>query len=180
MTYQDAVCGKDAEAGSRVDTSEAFSNRPVSGTHPRLASEQRASLSPSPGGAGDYMTYRGAWRGPLQFEVSLNGVRDGDAHTISPIVLEIRPDGEVVGQASASGCRFSGLATQNVAPYMANLDVSLKGCTDPRFNTRLSGNLVAINSSNEAKLRLVGLVAKPAAPLTVKMQQLSLDAVLKR
>ena len=43
---------------------------------------------------------------------------------MAPMVLEIRPDGEVVGQALASGCRFSGLATQNVAPYMASLDVS--------------------------------------------------------
>ncbi len=179
VTYQDAACSKDAETGSRVDTSESFSSRPLSDAHPRVA-DQPASLPPSPASAGDYMTYRGAWRGPLQFEVSLNGVRDGDAHTISPMVLEVRPDGEVVGQASASGCRFSGLATQNVAPYMASLDVSLKGCTDPRFNTRLSGNLVAINSSKEAKLRLVGLVGKPAAPLTVKLQQVSLDAVLKR
>jgi hypothetical protein len=180
VTYQDAACSKDAESGSRVDTSEAFSNRPVSGTRPAVAAKPAPSVSASSEGPGDYTTYRGAWRGPLQFELSLNGLRDGDAHTMTPIVLEVRPDGEVVGQAPASGCRFSGLATQNVAPYIASLDVSLKGCTDLRFNTRLSGNLVAINSSKEAKLRLVGLVAKPAAPLTVKFQQVSIDAVLRR
>ncbi|MEO8925165.1 MAG: hypothetical protein ABI330_20460 [Caldimonas sp.] len=63
---------------------------------------------------------------------------------------------------------------------MASLDVSLKGCSDDRFNTRYSGNLVAIDSAKEAKLRLVGLVMKPAAPLTIKVQQVSMDAVLKR
>ena len=132
------------------------------------------------GGSGDYATFRGSWRGPMQFELSLNGARDGDAHAMAPMVVEIRPDGEVVGQASTSGCKLSGLATQNFAPYMASLDVSVKGCTDGRFNTRYSGNLTVIDSAKEAKLRLVGLVMKPAAPLTVKMQQVSLDAVLKR
>lgn len=97
MTYQDAACSKDVESDSRVDTSEAFSNRPVSGTHPRVGAEQRASTSPSAGSPGDYTTYRGAWRSPLQFELSLNGVRDGDVPTISPVVLEVRADGEVAG-----------------------------------------------------------------------------------
>ncbi len=179
MTYQDAACSKDAESNSKVDTSEGFSTRPSSASKARVPAERAISSQPS-GSAGDYATYRGAWRGPSQFELNLNGVRDGDAHAMAPMVIELRPDGEVVGQASASGCRLSGLATQNIAPYMASLDVSLKGCTDERFNTRYSGNLVAIDSAKEAKLRLVGLVMKPAAPLTVKMQQVSIDAVLKR
>ena len=116
----------------------------------------------------------------MQFELSLNGARDGGAHAIASLVVEIRPDGEVVGQVSASGCVLSGLAAQNFAPYMASLDVSLKSCKDPRFNTRYNGNLSAIASAKEARLHLVGLVMKPAAPLTVQLQQVSLDAVLKR
>ncbi len=88
--------------------------------------------------------------------------------------------GEVVGQASAIGCKFSGLATQNVAPYMASLDVSLKGCTDERFNARYTGNLFVNDTAKEAKLRLVGLAMKPALPLALKMQQVTVDAVLKR
>ena len=180
VTYQDAAC-KEADGNSKVDTSEAFSTRPRSGPQPR--SEQAQVSRPptgTPTSSGDYATYRGAWRGPLQFELSLNGVRDGDAHAVAPMVIELRPEGEVLGQASTSGCRFSGLATQFVAPYIANLDVSLKGCTDERFNTRYSGNLTAIDSAKEAKLRLVGLVMKSAAPLKVKVQQVSIDAVLKR
>ena len=177
VTYQDAACSKDADTGAKVDTSEGFSTRPAPGAKPR---PERVQVTPSPASSGEYATYRGAWRGPLQFELNVNGARDGDAHAMAPVVIELRPDGEVVGQASTSGCRFSGLATQYLAPYMASLDVSLKGCTDERFNTRYSGNLTAIDSAKEAKLRLVGLAMKPAAPLTVKVQQVSIDAVLKR
>ena len=179
VTYQDVACSKDVESNTKVDTSDGFSTRPSPGSKASLPAESAPANQPTQG-PGDYTTYRGAWRGPLQFELSLNGARDGDAHAMAPMVIELRPDGEVVGQASASGCRFSGLATQNVAPYMASLDLSLKGCTDKRFNTRYNGNLVAVASAKEAKLRLVGLVMAPAAPLTVKVQQVSVDAVLKR
>ena len=179
VTYQDAACSKEADGNAKVDTSEGFSTRPSQGPKARPTAE-RALLIQQPGSSGDYTTYRGAWRGPLQFELNLNGVRDGDAHAMTPMVIELRPDGEVVGQASTSGCRFSGLATQFVAPNMASLDVSLKGCTDERFNTRYSGNLMVIDSAKEAKLRLTGLVMKPALLATIKVQQVSIDAVLKR
>ena len=179
ITYQDAACSKEAEGNAKVDTSEGLSTRPAPASKARPTPERAPSTQPT-GSPGDYATYRGAWRGPLQFELNLNGVRDGDAHAMAPMVIELRPDGEVVGQASTSGCRFSGLATQYLAPYMASLDVSLKGCTDERFNTRYSGNLMASDSAKEAKLRLVGLVMKPAVPLMVKVQQVSIDAVLKR
>ena len=62
---------------------------------------------------------------------------------------------------------------------MASLDVSLKGCSDTRFNARLSGNLVVIASSNEAKLQLIGLAFQPSLLLSVNAQQISVDAVLK-
>ena len=55
----------------------------------------------------------------------------------------------------------SRLATQYLAPYMARLDVSLKGCADARFNTRYDGHLMVSDSSKEAKLRLTGLVISP-------------------
>ena len=131
------------------------------------------------GDAASYSTYRGAWRGPLQFELSVNGIRDASAHAISRVVMEIHTDGEVVGQATSSGCKFSGLATQ-IAPYMATLDVSAKECQDARFNARYSGQLSAVRSAREARMHLVGLVPKPSSPLTVKMQQVSVEAVLKR
>jgi len=179
VTYQDAACSKEADGNAKVDTSEGFSTRPSPGLKAQPAPE-RAPSSQLTGSPGDYTTYRGAWRGPLQFELNLNGVRDGDAHAMAPVVVELRPNGEVVGQASLSGCKFSGLATQFAALTMASLDVSLKGCTDERFNTRYTGNLFVSDSAKEAKLRLTGLVMRPAVPLTIKVQQVSIDAVLKR
>ena len=122
MTYQDAACSKEAEGNAMVDTSEGFSTWPLPGSKARPTVE-RVPSSQLNGSPGDYTTYRGAWRGPLQFELNLNGVRDGDAHAMAPMVIELRPDGEVVGQASTSGCQFSGLATQFVTPNMASVDV---------------------------------------------------------
>lgn|GEM_PF-2338414 len=162
-----------------METSEGFSTRPLPGSKARPTVE-RAPPSQPTGSPGDYATYRGAWRGPLQFQLSLNGVPDGDAHAMAPMVIELRPDGEVIGQASASGCRFSGLATPNIGPYVATLDVSVKGCTDERFNTRYNGNPVVIDSAKEAKLRLVGLVMRLTAPLAIKRQKASIDAVPMR
>ena len=178
VTYQDVAC-KDVDSNSKVDTTEAFGTRPTSANTPR-ASARGTPPGPSKTPSGEYATYRGAWRGPLQLELSLNGVRDGGAHAMTPMVIELRPDGEVLGQALASGCRFSGLATQYLAPNMASMDVSLKGCADERFNTRYSGHLMVNEAAKEAKLRLSGLVIRPGAALSVKMQQASVDAVLKR
>ncbi|MEO8924641.1 MAG: hypothetical protein ABI330_17745 [Caldimonas sp.] len=132
-----------------------------------------------PSDSAGYSTFRGAWRGPIQFEMSLNGIRNADAHAIAGAVIEIRSDGEVVGQATSSGCKFSGLAA-HIAPYLATLDVSLKGCRDDRFNARYSGQFGAILSAKEVRMHLVALVSKPSASLTAKMQQVSVEAVLKR
>lgn len=177
VTYQDAACASGASAGA-IDTTDAFTTRPKAITTPRLAAASAAALD-GVRGSSDYATYRGAWRGPSQFELSSNGVRDQEAHYLTPLVLEIRPDGEVAGVISGAGCRFSGLATQGVAPYLASLDVSLQGCSDKRFNTRYSGSFTAITSSREATLHLVALTVKRAA-LSVTTEQLSLSAVLKR
>src|SRR4051794_33266017 len=90
VTYQDAACSMDADTNAKVDTSEAFSTRPAPSTAPRASVQAAPSASARSGTPGEYATYRGAWRGPLQFELSINGVREGDAHAIAPVVLELR------------------------------------------------------------------------------------------
>ncbi|MEO8925166.1 MAG: hypothetical protein ABI330_20465 [Caldimonas sp.] len=93
VTYQDAACSGAAEGSAKVDTSEGFSTLPRSAPAPAVPAAKVHSNA-LPGVPSDYGTYRGAWRGPLQFELSLNGVRDGDAHAMAPMVIELRPDGE--------------------------------------------------------------------------------------
>ena len=179
VTYQDAPCGSSTQTGP-VDTSEAFSAKP------KPAAQSRPVKSPlggnldsaaAPAGASEYATTRGDWRGPVQFELSVGGIRDGAAHQVVPLVIEIGQDGQVIGTAAEAACKLSGLATQFVTPYMASIDVSLKGCRDERFNVRYSGRLNSSATAKEATLSLVGLVANPQPG---KLRQTSLDAVLKR
>lgn len=179
VTYQDAACV--GAATGQVNTSEAFSTKPKgsasSSTQP--AAGTRSAIADPPANS-QYSTYHGAWRGPAQFDITVNGRRDESPHSMSPLVIEIHADGEVAGLATAAGCKISGLATQLVAPSRGELSVTFQGCHDPRLNARYSGNLNAKASAKEATLTLVSLTSVPAAPASVKMRQVMLDAVLKR
>jgi hypothetical protein len=96
---------------------------------------------------------------------------------VTPIVLELKASGEVVGVIPETSCRTSGLTTQFVQPNMASVDVSLRGCRDGRFNARYSGMLASTPSSKEARLTLNSIgIQLPSR----QMQVASLEAVLKR
>ena len=132
---------------------------------------------PSPTTSGnDYGTTRGSWRGPAQFQLVAAGRRYLDAHRVLPLVIEIGADGKVQGVIPDAGCKFTGLASEFVTPRSASIDVTVKGCTDARFNTRLSGYLHSNQSTKEANLQLsaIGYTTGP------KMQHLSIRAVLRR
>jgi len=92
-------------------------------------------------------------------------------------VIELRESGEVIGSMSDAGCKVSGLSSQFIGPSAANMDVTLKGCHDKRFNTRFHGNLIVYTANREAKLTLnaIGLM-KPVG----QIGSASLEAVLKR
>lgn len=171
VTYQDTACENAASAQRPVDTSDAFSAKP-----------NRVSPSPTAGPTANspdpaYASAKGEWRGPVQFQLTLGGVRDLGAQVVTPMVIELKQDGEVRGVIPAAGCSLSGLTTQLVAAYMASVDVTLKGCRDERFNVRLSGYLTAIQGAREARMNLHGLnVRRPDG----KFEQTSIEAVLKR
>jgi len=167
VTYQDAECPEAAHA-SVVDTTAGISM--VRRQNPSVG-QATARVDPA------YTTAKGAWRGPAQFQFSVSGVRDQGAQVVTPLVVELKESGEVTGVMSEAGCKLSGLATQFVAPNAANVDVTLKDCSDHRFNARFGGYLVVSASAKEAKLTLNALGW--AVP-TSKFQQASLEAVLKR
>ena len=138
-----------------------------------------STASPDPGviESNPYGNVHGTWRGPAQFKLSVAGARDSAAQVVTPIVIELRPAVAVVGTIPDAGCTLSGLTTQSVAAYMANLDVSLKGCRDARLNARYSGTLISNSSTKEAKLSLHAIATQMPS---LKMQVASLEAVLKR
>jgi len=178
VTFQDAACDATATAKG-VDTSDAFSTRPKAaspGPGARLAGTAAPATDPGTA-SGDYATARGTWRGPVQFQITVGGVRDIAAQAVTAAVLDIRPTGEVAGVIPSAGCKLSGLAREFVTPNSATLDVSLKGCDDPRFNRRFTGHLISNVKAKEASLQL-NAIAMPL--LSGKSQQASLDAVFKR
>jgi hypothetical protein len=171
VTYQDTACEKPTAAQSPVDTSEAFSTKPS----PAAPSSRSAARPGSADSA--YANAHGQWRGPAQFQLTLGGVRDSAAQAVTPMVIELKSDGEVVGVIPGASCALSGLASQFVAENMASVDVTLKGCKDPRFNTRYTGHLMAQAAAKEARLNLHALVMRLP---NGKFQQTSIEAVLRR
>src|SRR5664280_617901 len=72
VTYQDAPCAS-ISSGSTVETSEAFSTKPKAAATPnRVSGTATTTTGSDTGDTSAYSTYRGAWRGPSQFELSLN------------------------------------------------------------------------------------------------------------
>ncbi len=176
VTFQDAPCAS-ALSSRRVETSDAFSARPKgqASTVPRL--DPPSPHQPAQETATDeYATARGSWRGPVQFQIAVGGVRDASAQRVTPMVIELTAAGEVSGVIPAMGCTLSGLTSTFVAPNMANVDVSLKSCQDTRFNTRFTGHLMSSVSTKEANLNLSALSMRVLG----KPEQATLQAVLKR
>ena len=182
VTYQDTACEQSAAKTSAVDTSEAFSTRP-SGRTAGANRPTRQAIDVTPpdkqfdSQGAEYATARGVWRGPLQFQVKVDGKRDGAAQAVTPAVIDIAPDGEVKGVITNAECQISGLATQFVTPRSASLDVTLKHCKDTRFNARYSGYLNANAGAREATHSLNSVSG--SIPFG-KIQHASLQAVLKR
>ncbi len=169
VTYQDIPC----EAAAVV--------RPTDAADPQMSKTGRtvSTASPDPGAieSNPYGNAHGTWRGPAQFQLTVAGARDNSAQVVTPIVVELRPTGEVVGTIREAGCTLSGLTMQFVTANMASLDVSIKGCRDARLNARYSGTLISNSSTKEAKLSLHSIATQMPS---LKMQVASLEAVLKR
>jgi hypothetical protein len=164
VTYQDSAC---PGAGPMDATAPFARSQNPAGLAGQSAAEENAT----------YTIAKGAWRGPAQFQFSVSGVRDQGAQVVTPLVIELKGSGEVIGAMSDAGCTISGLTTQFAAPNMANVDVTLKNCRDSRFNARYGGYLIVNVAAKEAKLMLNAIAwAVPSA----KVQQASIDAVLRR
>jgi hypothetical protein len=140
------------------------------------ASRSAAGAATQPTAAGGYSTARGTWRGPAQLHVVEGANRDLGAHRVVPTVIELGVDGKVTGVIPEAGCRLSGLTSTFVSATNASVDVTLTGCQDSRFNTRMTGHLFVHSGEKEARLNLNANAVRPN--LTVR--QVSLQAVLRR
>jgi hypothetical protein len=157
VTFQDAPCPDAGNAAPPV-------GRPGTGT------------AAQPTAADGYANARGSWRGPAQLHVVEGATRDLGAHRVVPMVIELGVDGKVQGVIPEAGCKLSGLTSTFVNATSASVDVTLTGCQDARFNTRMRGHLFVHSGPKEARLNLRAHSMLP----TRAMRQLSLDAVLRR
>jgi hypothetical protein len=89
VTYQDTACEKPRAVQSPVDTSEAFSTKPSTAAPTGRTSARPGSTDSA------YANAHGQWRGPVQFQLTLGGVRDSPAQAVTPMVIErTRPPGD--------------------------------------------------------------------------------------
>ena len=176
VTYTDEPC-REAPRQAAVDTTDAV--RPGNGAAKGTAGAASGTITSSlpEGSEADYRNAKGAWRGPAQFHVVVNGARAADAQAIAPMVIELQADGRVQGAINDAGCKLSGLTTQFISAMVASVDVTLSGCKDARFNARFNGFLNTSPESRAAKLQLNAMALNTAPG---KSTQSSIDAVLKR
>jgi Domain of unknown function (DUF4124) len=158
ITFQDAPC---PGAGS----AEATAGRAGPGGPPA-----------QPAVANGYASARGTWRGPAQLHVVEGSTRDLEAHRVVPMVIELGVDGKVQGVIPDAGCKLSGLTSTFVSATNATVDVTLTGCQDRRFNTRMQGHVFVHTGSKEARLNLNANSLLPNRTV----RQLSVQAVLRR
>ena len=98
-----------------------------------------------------YSTGHGDWRGQVQYQASLNGQPNSDAHAVVQTTLSIDPQGKIAGSSPENGCKMKGIATPGPMPTILYLDITLTGCKFPSLNRRLSGTLSLYPAQKQAQ-----------------------------
>ncbi len=106
----------------------------------------------------------GGWRGQVQFQRSINGQQVAEAHMVTPVTLEIDPQGKITGVNPDAGCRIKGVASPGFTPTMLNVDITLSSCQQKEFNRRLAGTLVLSTSQKYVSFSVQGTYIVPYAP----------------
>ena len=88
-----------------------------------------------------YSTTTGGWRGQAQYQANVGGAVAQDAHAVVQLILEIDPQGKIIGSSTENGCKLKGLVSPGFAPTVSSIDVTFSGCSYPGFNRRMSGTL---------------------------------------
>jgi hypothetical protein len=117
-----------------------------------------------------YMTTNGTWRGQVQFMARSGGNVVNEAHAVVPFVIEIDPQGKVVGSAPETGCVLKGIARPGVMPSLTELDVTLTKCAFPKYNRQMSGRIVLYSEKRyvDFSLQAYEFNRKPGGSYEVK------------
>lgn len=130
----------------------------------RPCASEQAQTNPRPQGKSDrvigdvansaYTTTTGGWRGQAQYQANVGGAIAQDAHAVVQMIIEIDPQGKILGSSPENGCKLKGLATPGVIATIANLDVTFYECAFAGFNRRMSGMLSINSAQKHAQLTL--------------------------
>ncbi len=101
-----------------------------------------------------YATTTGGWRGQAQYQANVGGTIAQEAHAVVQMIIEIDPQGKILGSSPENGCKLKGLATPGVISTIANLDVTFYECAYTGFNRRMSGTLSINSAQKHAQLTL--------------------------
>lgn len=106
----------------------------------------------------------GQWRGQIQYQVTVKGETQPDAHAVIGFSLVIEDGLRVSGVSPENGCRLLGIAAPTPTGNRMAIDVTLYGCRYPALNRRLTGTLTVSKTDGRANLDLVEQVY--SAPAT--------------
>lgn len=128
----------------------------------RPCASEQAQANPRPQGKSDsvigdvansaYTTTTGGWRGQAQYQANVGGAIAQEAHAVVQMIIEIDPQGKILGSSPENGCKMKGLATPGMMATIANLDVTFSGCSYTGFNRRMSGTLALYSAQKHAQL----------------------------
>ncbi len=109
------------------------------------------------GGAANYESFYGAWRGQTSFKEAVSGSDRTNAHVIAAVTLVIEEGGRVTGAAQDVGCNIVGAAGPGPVPTEPSLAVTVSSCSHRAFNRKYTGSLVLHPRDGYATLHLVSL-----------------------
>jgi hypothetical protein len=96
----------------------------------------------------------GQWSGALQYVLfTLDRELAGQGQTATTR-LSIAPSGAFSAVAEGIGCRLTGQITRGWLFARADIEVNLRGCHQPIFNTHFSGYIYANDRRKNALIRL--------------------------
>ena len=119
--------------------------------------------------ADGYATPYGEWRGQAQYQALINTTSDPAAHVVTNLIVNIDPQGKVLGSSQENGCQLLGIAAPGLAPTIVTLDVTLTKCNYVGLNRTYRGLLAVYEKDRYAtfSLQAVQIAAGKAGTFTI-------------
>ena len=135
-----------------------FTDRPCLTDAPSPENPPKGNAPKVIGDAGNsaYRSPYGSWRGQIQYQEKGPAGINRTAMAVVPMLMDIDPQGRVVGSSPENGCRFKGIASPGSIPTSIALDITFSGCYFAGYNRRMFGSLAIHQAQKFAQFSLMG------------------------